>query len=109
MKRLVTVLGIVLALAAFAVAFTPLHANDRGDTVSCGGAFDDQAHGDALRTDSQNEMTHAFGGYQRETDFTDKCDSKQTIFKVFAVGLGVIGIALIIGGTVMPRHVEEAA
>lgn len=107
MKRLLTVIGIVFALAGLVVAGTDLHASERGDTVRCGAAFDDLGHGDALSTDSHNEMAHAFSGYQSETDFVDKCESKKTIFKVLAIVLGIIGIALIVGSFVVPNPARE--
>jgi hypothetical protein len=106
-KRFVIALGIVLTLAALGVAGASLHATDHGTTVYCGDSFSDLAHGDALKTDNDNEMKYKLGGYGEPTDFVDKCESKKTIFKVLSIAVGIVGVGLLLGGAVIPSRKPE--
>lgn len=109
MKRFVTAIGIVLALAALAIGLTNLHATDHGSEVSCGNAFDDTAHGDALSTDIKNRAYYRASGYPEPTNFTDRCQDKQSMFKIFAIGVGVAGVALLVGAIFIPARREGTA
>jgi hypothetical protein len=98
----VIAIGIVLILTADVVVGITLHATDHGTTVSCGDPLSDLAHGDAVMTDSDNDLKYRMDGNGELTNFVDKCESKKTIFKLLGLALGILGLGLLVASVFIP-------
>jgi len=91
------------------VGLADLSVTSRTQTVNCGGAFDDLAHGDAAWVDNDNRMKSRMSSMYEETHFTDLCESKKGTYQILAGAAGVIGLGLVIGGVFIPGRKPEGA